>query len=83
VSTASILAATLSLYNTQIQAFKLPKDGDFSQSAQCAADVAASLPQQNVVPIAVAGCLAGIIVIILIGYFVVRQRSKLNYSGIE
>lgn len=55
----------------------------FFSDAKCAPDVEKELPHQNIVPVAVAACLAGIILVIIVAYFFVKNRYKSPYKGLD
>ncbi len=51
--------------------------------ASCEADIFHNMPRQNIVPIVVAACLAGIILVIIIAYFVSKNIGQSAYRPME
>lgn len=74
---------TMSVWNIKMQGFDLLKGGNYSEPATCSSDLELALPKRNVVPIAVAACLAGLIALIVIVYFFVKNKHQTIYSSME
>ena len=51
--------------------------------SSCQADIFDALPKQNIVPIVVATCLACIIIIIVIAYFISKNLGQNAYRAMD
>ncbi|XP_064622663.1 lysosome-associated membrane glycoprotein 1-like [Lineus longissimus] len=71
---------SLKLTDVKIQVVNTPMNG-YSESHLCEGDK--SSPEQNIVPIAVAGCLAGIILIVILGYLISKRTHKPTYTTFD
>ncbi|KAK2159378.1 hypothetical protein LSH36_154g09000 [Paralvinella palmiformis] len=78
-----IESVDISVWDVKIQAFEVPQTGVFSEGASCKPDIDKNIPHQNIVPVAVAACLAGVIVVIVIAYFFIKKRPSTQYSAME
>jgi len=68
---------TLETWNLQLQAFTFDTAGKFDTALVCAYDMGDNI----VIPLAVGCALGGLIIIILIAYFIGRRRVKHHYEA--
>lgn len=76
--------ATISFDSLEIQPFEVPKSGKFGEADDCKMPTpkpSATKKSNNTVAIAVGCTLAGLVVIVLIGYFIGRRRSATKTSA--
>ena len=52
-------------------------------ASSCDTDIYNNLPHQNIVPIIVAACLAGIIMIIIVAYFITKHLGQNPYKAMD
>jgi lysosomal-associated membrane protein 1/2 len=69
--------ATLETWNLQVQAFKFGATNKFDTALLCAYDIGNNI----VIPVAVGCALGGLIIIIIIAYFIGRRRVKHHYEA--
>jgi hypothetical protein len=79
----NLVKVSLYMSEAQIQAYDLQDNGKYSEGASCEADIFHSLPKQNIVPIVVAACLAGIILIIIVAYFISKNIGQSAYRPMD
>ncbi|XP_013411479.1 lysosome-associated membrane glycoprotein 1 isoform X2 [Lingula anatina] len=75
----------LQLSELTVQAFQVPEKDFGPDGTVCVADVSENkkMSENNVIPVAVAGTLAALILIIIVAYFVMKARNNNQYKPME